>query len=306
MRNAILALSIALICCSTIYAQSNKSEVFKLEKINGHYVFETQINNRIPTKILLESGIHVMLIDSLYAFENRDFINLDFVSTQGNEKMNMGGKNYDITHKSKGTVKLGNNTEYTGEIFVLSNYKSYYDIAIPIQNIRNSSDGRSIIKLDMEKHELETLTREKFKLEYQGYTTTTINYDSYMKMPAIRTKLDFEKDGKTYSLDGNFVLDLGNAAFLFLMKQSPIVQKFLIDNSDINIQKAYNKKGVIVAEAITTKRVNICNINCYNQVIGITTALPKFTTEGCLGLKFFEGMISVFDFDNSTFHTRKN
>lgn len=31
--------------------------------------------------------------------------------------MNLGGKVYDITHKAKGKVQLGNNMEYCGRIF---------------------------------------------------------------------------------------------------------------------------------------------------------------------------------------------
>jgi hypothetical protein len=46
-----------------------------------------------------ESGIHVMLIDSLYAFENNRHLNLDFVKTKRYERMNLGGRKYKITHK---------------------------------------------------------------------------------------------------------------------------------------------------------------------------------------------------------------
>ena len=54
--------------------------------------------------MMLESGIFVMVMDSIYAFENNEAINLDYVRTQGNEKMNLGGKVYDITHKAKGKI----------------------------------------------------------------------------------------------------------------------------------------------------------------------------------------------------------
>ena len=220
MKKIISTLSIILLSCSTVFAQSNNDGSFALKKENGHYYFETQINNKVPAKMMLESGIFVMVMDSLYAFENKEVINLDYVRTRGNERMNLGGEVYNITHKAKGKVQLGNNMEYCGEIFILADYNTYSEIAIPIQNICNTEDGSRIIKLDMEKLKLRSMSRKQVKSETIDYTATAINYDSYMGMPAIKTHLDFEKDGKSFSLPGNYLLDLGNASFVFLMKQS--------------------------------------------------------------------------------------
>ena len=254
--------------------------------------------------MMLESGIFVMVMDSLYAFENKEVINLDYVRTRGNERMNLGGEVYNITHKAKGKVQLENNMEYCGEIFILADYNTYSEIAIPIQNICNTEDGSRIIKLDMEKLKLRSMSRKQVKSETIDYTATAINYDSYMGMPAIKTHLDFEKDGKSFSLPGNYLLDLGNASFVFLMKQSQAVQDFLHANPDIELKNAYNKKGVLVAEAIITNKTSLCNRSFEEQIIAITSVLPKFTVEGSIGMKFFEGAVSVFDFDKQLFYTK--
>lgn len=304
MKSFVSFLSIVLFSCNTIFAQSNSDGSFALKKENGHYYFETLINEKTPAKVMLESGIFVMVMDSLYAFENKEAINLDYTRTQGNENMNLGGKVYDITHKAKGKVQLGNNVEYCGEIFILSGYNTYSGIAIPIQNIYNTEDGSRIIKLDMEKLEFCSMSRKQFQSEVGDYAATAINYNSYMGMPAVKTHLDFEKDGKNYSLPGNYLLDLGNASFVFLMKQSQVVQGFLHDNQDIELKKAYNKKGVLVAETIVTEKASLCNRGFEKQVIAITSALPKFTVEGSVGLKFFEGAVSVFDFEKQKFYTK--
>lgn len=304
MKSFVSFLSIVLFSCNTIFAQSNSDGSFALKKENGHYYFETLINEKAPAKVMLESGIFVMVMDSLYAFENKEAINLDYTRTQGNENMNLGGKVYDITHKAKGKVQLGNNVEYCGEIFILSGYNTYSGIAIPIQNIYNTEDGSRIIKLDMEKLEFCSMSRKQFQSEVGDYAATAINYNSYMGMPAVKTHLDFEKDGKNYSLPGNYLLDLGNASFVFLMKQSQVVQGFLHDNQDIELKKAYNKKGVLVAEAIVTEKASLCNRGFEKQVVAITSALPKFTVEGSVGLKFFEGAVSVFDFEKQKFYTK--
>ena len=88
------------------------------------------------------------------------------------------------------------------------------------------------------------------------------------------------------------------------MKQSQAVQDFLHDNRDMELKKAYNKKGMLVAEAIVTEKASLCNRVFEKQVIAITSSLPKFTVEGSVGLKFFEGAVSVFDFDKRKFYTK--
>ena len=100
MKNIFSLLSILLLGYNTIFAQSNGDGSFALKEENGHYYFETQINDKVPAKMMLESGIFVMVMDSIYAFENKEAINLDYVRTDGNEKMNLGGKVYDIKERS--------------------------------------------------------------------------------------------------------------------------------------------------------------------------------------------------------------
>lgn len=299
MKTTISLIAMALLFCLPLASQSSDYDTFLLKKTGSHYVFETKINNKAKATCLMESGIHALLIDSLYAFSNSKDINLNFVKNVRTQRMNLGGRKYYITHTAKGKVRLGNNTTYEGEIFVLSNFRTFYDIAVPIQNISNSNDGSRIIRLDMKNYSLQVVDRKQFNSKTNDWQTADINYDTYMKMPGVRTELVIRKGGKEYSLPGNFVLDLGNASFLYLMRQSRTVQDFLKNNTDIEIQKAYNTKGIQVGEAIVAEHTVLCNRNFNGQIIAITSVLPKFTTEGSIGLKFFDGSVTVFDFDNS-------
>lgn len=303
MRTVILFISMLLSCYGVSAVNPFDIDTFKLKKENGHYLFEASINNEINGKFLLESGIHVMLMDSLFAIGNEKDLGLDFIEIKGNEKMNLGGKVYNITHKANGTMRLGNNTQYKGEIFVLSNYGSYYDLAVPIQNIFHMEDNSRILKLDMRDSVFQVLSRERFNTESHNYTTADIHYDTYMNMPAVRSSLSFGIGGERYTLSGDFVLDLGNAAFLFLLKQSSVVEDFLRNNPDIKWQKAYNKKGILIAEAISADQNTLCGRTFGKQVIAITATLPRFTSAGSIGLKFFEGNVSIFDFDESVLYS---
>lgn len=302
MKTVILLISMLLSCYAVSAVNSFDIDTFWLEKENGHYLFEASINNKISGRFLLESGIHVMLMDSLFALGNEKDLGLDFIETNGNEKMNLGGKVYNITHKANGSLRLGSNTQYRGEIFVLSNYGSYYDLAIPIQNIYHMEDDSRILKLDMRDSLLQVLSRERFNAESHDYTMVDIHYDTYLNMPTVRSLFSFEIGGERYTLSGDFVLDLGNAAFLFLLRQSPIVGDFLKNNPGIKWQKAYNKKGLLIAEAISADQNTLCGRTFGKQVIAITATLPRFTSVGSIGLKFFEGNVSVFDFDESVLY----
>ena len=56
MKNIFSLLSILLLGYNTIFAQSNGDGSFALKEENGHYYFETQINDKVPAKMMLESS----------------------------------------------------------------------------------------------------------------------------------------------------------------------------------------------------------------------------------------------------------
>lgn len=302
----ILFTLLVLFLCNTNKAQTFNADTFKLVKNNSHYLFSTKINNKTEGTFLLESGIHAMLIDSLFAFKNQSSLNIDFIKNKKNEKMNLGGRVYNITHKAKGKIQLTNHIIYEGEMFVLSDYKSTYDIAIPIQYLYNERSKKNcIIKLNLKNHLLEILSENELKKEKNKYSKVKMNFDNYLHMPSIKTKLTIFEGGKKRTLAGNFNLDLGNAAFIFFFKQNKSVQEFVCKNSDIKLQPAYNKKGMLIAEAFTTAECELCNVLFNNHIIAITEVLPKFTTEGNIGIKFFEKSPVIFDFDKSNFYVKK-
>ena len=141
-------------------------------------------------------------------------------------------------------------------------------------------DNSRILKLDMRDFVLQVLSRERFNTESHNYTTVDIHYDTYLNMPAVRSSLSFEIGGERYTLSGDFVLDLGNAAFLFLLKQSSVVEDFLKNNPDIKWRKAYNKRGILIAEAISADQNTLCGRTFGKQVVAITATLPRFTSVG--------------------------
>lgn len=85
------------------------------------------------------------------------------------------------------------------------------------------------------------------------------------------------------------------------MKQSQAVKDFVKENAGLKLQKGYNRKGDVVAEAIATQQAKLCGITFRDQIVVITAMLPKFTSEGNIGLKFFDRSVSIFNFEDSKF-----
>lgn len=288
-------------------ARNTGDAIFHLTRQkSGHYTFAANINHKLKATVLLESAIHVLLIDSAFVFDNPEIFDLDIIPNPRDEKMNLGGKTYRISHKATGQLNIGNHTSYRGEIFILAGYATSYEMALPIQNLYNNSDnGSRIVKLDLTACRLQMISRDALDKEKKEHAKLKMNSDTYLKMPAVRTTLKILNEGKTKLLKGNFNLDFGNASFLFLFDQNKAVQRFLRANPDIKLQKAYNKAGKEIAAAMIAKDCELCDLYFKNPVIAVTKLLPRFTTTGNIGIKFFEEVVAVFDFKTSSLYFSK-
>ena len=68
------------------------------------------------------------------------------------------------------------------------------------------------------------------------------------------------------------------------MHQNEAVQQFLADNADLELQEARTPNGDVVA---------------------ITKNLPLITTPCNIGLKYFEQVEAVLDFDRAVLYTKR-
>ena len=288
-------------------AQSNtEGETFPLTKKGAHYVFTASINGTAEATILIESGIPALLVDSAYAFSSGNLSDMELAVTGKAEKLNLAGRVYKITHKANGTVRIGNNTSYIGEVFVLSNYDyGPYEVAVPVMYMHNDLDeGSRIVSLDLGNQSLQMLSRDSLNASKADYSKSNLNTDTYMGMFAIETSMTLDDGIKPRTLSGNFLIDFGNPELLFLIHQTEEVQKFLADNADMELREATAPNGEVVGQFILTKQCQLCGINFPNAVVVITKMLPLFSTPGDIGLKFFERIHAVFDFDESVIYTR--
>lgn len=276
-------------------------ETFNLTKQGAHYVFTASINGKADATILLESGIPALLADSAFVFTNGVLSELTMTPTGGKEKINLGGRVYKITHKATGTVRIGNSTSYIGEVFVLSNYDyGQYEVAVPVMYLHNDLDkGSRIVNLDLGNKRLQMLDRASLHAKKKTFSKLKMNTDTYMGMWAIEGSMSFDDGIKTRTFSGNFLIDFGNPELFFLIYQTEAVQQFIADNADMDIQDICNPRGDVVLQAIFTKQCQLCGITFPDAVVAMTKNLPLITTPGNIGLKFFEQVEAIFDYDKS-------
>ena len=287
-------------------AQNNtEGEAFPLTKKGAHYVFTASINGTAEASILIESGIPALLVDSAYAFSSGILSDMELTAAD-KEKLNLAGRVYKITHKANGAVRIGNNTSYVGEVFVLSNYDyGPYEVAVPVMYLHNDLDeGIRIVNLDLGNQSLQMLSRASLNASKADYSKSNMNTDTYMGMFAIETSMTCDDGIKPRTLNGNFLIDFGNPELLFLLHQTEEVQRFLADNAYMELREATTPSGEVIGQFILTKQCQLCGITFPDAVVVITRNLPLFTTPGNIGLKFFERTQAIFDFDQSVVYMK--
>ena len=172
-----------------------------------------------------------------------------------------------------------------------------------VQYLHNENDGSRIVRLDLGNNVLQVISRASLRLRGRGYSKVKMNTDTYLGMPAVETNVMIRYASRARKLKGNFNIDFGNPELLFLMHQHKDVQQFFAENSDIQLHQARNPQGDVVAQFVIADECRICGAEFPNAVIAITDKLPRFTTTGNVGLKFFRSVEALFDFDKNVMYT---
>lgn len=301
MKIKTLLTTLFILASLGLSAQSNiEGETFHLTKQGAHYVFTASINGTADATILVESGIPALLVDSAFVFSSGILSDMELTVTD-KEKLSLAGRVYKITHKANGTVHIGNNTSYVGDVFVLSNYDyGPYKVAVPVMYLHNDlDDGSRIVSINLGDQSLQMLGKASLNAINTDYPKSNMNTDTYEGMFAIETSMMLDDGIKPRTLNGNFMIDFGNPELLFLIHQTEEIQKFLADNADMELREATTPSGEVVGQFIFTKQCQLCGIAFPEAMVVITKNLPLFTTPGNIGLKFFERTHAIFDFDQS-------
>lgn len=253
----------------------------------GHFYLISEINNRPNQEIMLESAIPGLLIgDSIFCDLFPDF---DYTNEEKIEKAKIALHHnfYSIDYILNKDVVIGDGT-YHGKLFIL---KGYNGMALPLQSyIANDSTNRDIY-IDLQSGTFKFTN----PTTYNKTNCTKFKYDIIDGFPIIKTSITINSDTISAFVDSNFIVDYGNAALLFLMKNNPHINEML-ESSELPLSVATNKEGKAISEGLYADELKIGDYTFNDVSIGVTSRLKSFEKfAGLIGLKFFQ---SPFIIDN--------
>ena len=279
--------------------QADSSVVFALHEKEHHYYFDGDIGGT-PVKFALDTGSPAMLISEDFYDKHKDVLQLEVKDVVG-KKLKIQRPSYNIRYRGRGHLSIGN-AIYHGPVTVLSNLKTFY---LPIQYLMLKWNKTSIVKLDLPSQKMSLLTRRILGNDTIDCNSFPLGKTEKGHFPTIRTHLSIFTEYKTIQMDGDFIVDTGNANLLYLSERNEEVAKLIEDNS-IERHSARNKYGLELSKGLYADQCAIAGYNFKNKTIGLTDKLKSIEKEaGMIGVGFFISPV-IFDFNKKKIYIKPN
>ena len=249
----------------------------------------------MPVDMMIESGTPALIIScSLY----------DRMASEGSlklkedkAKMRFLTSVYDIKYSGNARLSLGN-VIYDGPVFVLD---GDIDPSVPIQYLQNGKDGSAIVEVDLPTNKIRIMDKSAF--DVSSYEAFPIRLNKTGNMPVVSAELAMTVEFKKTTMQGDFIVDMGNGSLLFLMKQNKGVQDMLT-GGEIQLKEARDKQGNVIAEGLYADSLAICGKSFFCVSVGVTDRLQGIEEAGFLGVKFMT-MPIAFDFKEKKMYVKK-
>lgn len=302
MKDCILSFLLLVASGMQLKAQSDPIAIRK-DKGN-HWYASMVLQQKQEVRVMLESGIPFPILDSTFVFNNLE--KLGFKPLASSISMNLNGNRLRCFYEINDPVYL-NNHYYKGKTLVADLSPKGIEMMYPIQTFVNGADsGSCILEMDIQKQSLRFLTRKELQAQKEGYRLFKMDKIAPGNLYVITSSLSIQDTtGRTSSLEGRFLLDLGNSLFLFLLEKNPKTSEFL-KTSVVQPQPGYSPDGkpsplqvMVIPEGRFGKEIYFSNV-----LVGVTPLL-RMNCEGILGMKFFEQFPVIFDFGSQRFYLKK-
>ena len=277
-----------------VQAMAQSDPTFKLEKENGHYFLNTNVNG-IGAKLMLESGVPGFMMSESFYEAHKDVLKLPVEPC--NERIRYLGGMHNIKYTAQARLRIGD-AIFEGTIKIAD---GDHKLMIPINMFRNATDDSGIVRIDLSNNELRIVSRASLLSLVKDATAMDLSYNKF-GMPVVNTQLSMDVDGRNIRLKGNFIADMGNGSLLFLNKSQSIVDSTLAD-SLVTLKEARDRNGKVVAEGLFADKLTICGRTFNDASVGVSK-FPSLDECGFLGVKFFTTP-AIFDFDKGKLYLSK-
>lgn len=273
------------------YAQ----RTFPLVRDGGHLYAETLLQDSIPVRVMLESGIPFTLIDSALVWSHPDCFEPRKLDRPVRFRM-AAGADYTASYKLAPGLSVGG-SRCLNDVFVVDLDRHKGDLLYPLNTFTTDSAALpGMFGLDIRRGELRMLAETELPESGGAWTAYDMTRDERMGMYRVAGPLTLVDDrGGRTSRPMELVVDLGNATLLALFAYKPEVKEF-VSESRIRVQDATTSGGQSLRVLMPSATLFLDAYSFAGQPVLLLEKPMRLPGDGFLGLPFFERFSLIFDF----------
>ena len=302
MKRTVFTFVFAVLAFSIAVGQENQNGedntvTFNLKYKEGHYYINSDING-VPASMMIETGVRGLLIDSKFYETHKDELLFDL--KESNIKLRFHWGTYNVKLAGRAVVRIGD-VVYKGYVFVVDKFGK---IVLPVQYLLNEKDRSSIVRLDLKASKMSMLSRSRLAQDTIGCNSFPLHKTERLLFPAMYTHLTIKTDYTTAQMDGDFVVDFGNAGLLCLLKNNTAVAQ-MIEENEAEFTPSKGKWNNVSNKGLRDCTCVIAGYTFNNASIRVLDKLKIDGVAGLIGLKFFETPV-ILDFSRKRFYIKPN
>ena len=288
-----LSLLSLLAALSPLRAAEPTPCVLPLTYFKGHFYISTTIQDSIPVRIALESGIPYPLIDRSFVEEHPSAFAPDSLKKPLGFRMALGTR-YEARAKLAPGLCVGP-MRTLSRCYAVDLGTQAYDMILPLQTVvTDTTDRPGIFAIDLRRGELHV--EPALPDTTAGWCVSALERDEKSGMYLMRGRLSLTNDaGRTYGEERSLVVDLGNANLLALFYARPEVRDF-VRRSRTGIRDGYTSSGQRVRVLQPAATIFFDAWRFEERSIVLIDREMKVPGDGFLGTRFFEPFSVILDF----------
>lgn len=269
-----------------------------LTRDNGHLYAEALLQDSLPARIMLESGIPFPLIDSALVWSNPGLFQPEKLDKPLRFRMAVG-MNYVARYKLPPGLSVGGSRSLC-DTYIVDMSRHRGDLLYPLNRFTSDSAAMpGIFGLDIARGSLELLTEEDLPGEGSGWMVCGMTRDEQSGMYCLQGSLAFVNDrGRRAAEPAELVVDLGNAMLLALFTYKTEVKKF-VSRSRVPELEGRTAAGRSLPVVRPAEVVFLDAYTFRNEPVLLLGNQMRLPGHGFLGIRFFERFRVIFDFRHS-------
>ena len=288
--------AVCLLLAAVFPARAQRS--LTLTRDHGHLYTEALLQDSLPVRIMLESGIPFPLIDSALVWSNPGLFQPEKLDKPVRFRMAVG-MNYVARYKLAPGLSVGGSRSLC-DTYIVDMSRHRGGLLYPLNRFTTDSVAMpGIFGLDIARGCLELLTEEDLPGEGSGWMACGMTRDEQSGMYCLQGSLTFVSDrGRRVAEPAELVVDLGNAMLLALFTYKPEVKKF-VSRSRVPELEGRTADGRRLPVIQPAEVIFMDAYAFHDQPVLLLENRMRLPGYGFLGLRFFERFRVIFDFRRS-------